>query len=71
MSLTAKLQLKDGQGIAVLNAPDGFELDAPSGEHAVLLFLRTREELEALGEPCFEAAREDRLAWLAYPKGPA
>ena len=68
MSLTTKLQLKDGQGVAVLNPPPGFELDAPAGEDAVLLFLRSRDELERIGEPLFDAARADRLAWLAYPK---
>jgi hypothetical protein len=69
VSLTAKLQLGDGQGVAVLNAPPGFELDAPAGADALLLFVRNRDELETNGEPVFSAARQDRLAWLAYPKG--
>jgi hypothetical protein len=34
----------------------------------VLLFARNRLGLETLGEPFFHAARDDRLAWLAYPK---
>ena len=66
MSLATKLQLKPGQVIAVMNAPAGFELDAPAAEDALLLFVRDSSEL---GEPLFEAARGDRLAWLAYPKG--
>ena len=68
MSLTAKLQLKAGQTMALVNPPSGFELDAPAGEDAILLFVRNRDELERLGEPFFQAARDDRLAWVAYPK---
>ena len=49
VSLTAKLQLKEGQGVAVLNPPPGFELDASPGEDAVLLFVGSRGELERLG----------------------
>ena len=70
MSTTAKLQIKD-QKVALLNAPPSFDLDVPASEHpddAVLLFVRNRAELETLGEPFFHAVRDDRLAWLAYPK---
>jgi hypothetical protein len=71
MSLAAKLQIKEGQTMALINPPSGFLLDAPIAddrEDAVLLFVRNRDELETLGEPFFRAARDDRLAWLAYPK---
>jgi len=71
MSLAAKLQIKAGQTIALINPPSGFVLDAPIADDrddAVLLFVRNRAELETLGEPFFRAARDDRLAWLAYPK---
>lgn len=71
MSLTAKLQIKAGQTVALMNPPPGFELDAsPAADRgdAVLLFVRNRDELETLGESFFRAARDDRLAWLAYPK---
>jgi hypothetical protein len=70
VSLTTKLQLKAGHTVALINPPSGFRLDAPTAEHrndAVLLFVRVREELETPGESFFRAAREDRLAWLAYP----
>ena len=72
VSLSAKLQLIEGRPLTLVNPPSGFELDAPLGEDAegaVLLFVRSHEELEAHGEPFLRAAREDRLAWLAYPKG--
>jgi hypothetical protein len=71
VSLTAKLQLEAGHTVAVVNPPSGFRLDARTAEHredAVLLFVRDGQELETLGEPFFRAARDDRLAWLAYPK---
>ena len=71
MSLSAKLQIKAGQTVALVNPPSGFQLDAPTAEDrddAVLLFVRDRDELETLGEAFFRAARDDRLAWLAYPK---
>jgi hypothetical protein len=71
MSLTAKLQIKQGQTVSVINPPSGVDLDVPTvedSEDTVLLFVRNRDELDALGEPFFRAAREDRLAWLAYPK---
>ena len=70
MSTRAKLQIRD-QKVAVLNPPSGFDLDVPTSDQpddAVLLFVRNRAELETLGEPFFRAARDDRLAWLAYPK---
>ncbi|MDQ1531909.1 MAG: hypothetical protein QOE37_2014 [Microbacteriaceae bacterium] len=71
MDLVGKLQVKPGTAVAVLNAPPGLELagvergdaDAP----AVLEFVTMRAELEQAG-PAVEAAREDRLAWIAYPK---
>jgi hypothetical protein len=69
--LSAKLQIKEGQTVVVLNPPTGFELDAQVTEgaaDAILVFVRNHAELEALGAPLFDAAREDRLAWLAYPK---
>jgi len=69
VSLAAKLQLREGQGVAVLNAPAGFAPDSPPGEDGLLLFVLSRDELETSGESLFAAARNDRLAWLAYPKG--
>jgi hypothetical protein len=71
VSLTAKLQIKQGQTVSVINPPSGVDLDVPTvedSEDTALLFVRNRDELDALGEPFFRAAREDRLAWLAYPK---
>lgn len=73
MSLATKLQLKQGQRVYVGNAPGGLDLgvattDDPA-EDAVLVFVRDARELETLGDDLVRAAAEDRLAWIAYPKG--
>lgn len=72
MALALKLQLKEGQGVHVVNAPGDVVLDLPPADDpsssALLLFARDRGELEAEGAPFVAAAREDRLAWVAYPK---
>lgn len=73
MELTRKLQIKEGQEIRVIGDPTELSLDLPNTERtdedAILLFVRDRGELEAQGQPFVEAARSDKLAWLAYPKG--
>jgi hypothetical protein len=70
MDLAAKLQLKGK--VRVLNAPAGLDLDLPTTDdakaEAVLLFVATAKELKAKGKPAIEAARADKLAWIAYPK---
>jgi hypothetical protein len=72
MDLAAKLQLKDRR-IALLNAPTGFAVDAPTAKvakpgDAVLLFAATKAELHRLKGPVVAAALRDDLAWIAYPK---
>ena len=75
MAVADKLQLKPGQQVAVLHAPDGFDLgsahdaaDDPAGADALVLFVTRRSELEERGGPLVAAARRDALAWVAYPK---
>lgn len=67
-----KLQIKD-QAVRVIGAPAGFSLDARQtdapGAGAVIVFVHDRAELDAAAAPVLEAARADRLAWIAYPKG--
>ena len=68
MDLAAKLQLKPPARIEVINAP--MPLDLPAGEgEAVLVFVETTAEVETAAGPAIEAARADRVAWIAYPKG--
>jgi hypothetical protein len=76
VDLVAKLQIKPGTHVAVVAAPaDGPDLSGlgppaePAVAGAVLAFARTSAELTTAAEPAIQAARDDRLAWIAYPKG--
>lgn len=75
MDLTAKLQIRPGQRVAVI-APPG---DAPpiggsdpavspAEADAVIAFARSSGELGTIAAPAIEAAQRDTLAWIAYPK---
>jgi hypothetical protein len=71
-SLARKLQLGAGERVRLVNAPKGFTLDAPAGSArttgAVVVFVRSKAELEERVAPAIEAALEDRVSWVAYPK---
>ena len=76
MNVTAKLQIKPGQRVAVLAAcdvpavttADANPPDDPGAADAVVAFARNKAELGTVAVPAVEAARQDRLAWVAYPK---
>jgi hypothetical protein len=77
MDVTAKLQIKPGQSVAALAGADGVPRvvspDAnppadPGTADAVVAFARNQAELSSVAAPAVEAARQDRLAWIAYPK---
>jgi hypothetical protein len=76
MNVTAKLQIKPGQRVAVLAAcdvPAVVTAEAnPPGEpgaaDAVVAFARNKAELGTVAAPVVAAARQDRLDWVAYPK---
>lgn len=76
MELAAKLQIKPGTRVAVVGQPaDGPDLadlgppaSDPATAGAVVAFARLRADLAGIAGPAIEAAREDRLAWIAYPK---
>jgi hypothetical protein len=78
MDVSAKLQVKPGQRMAILTA-DGADVPSvlagdadrartPAEADAVLAFVRNRAELDTVALPAIEAARDDKLAWIAYPK---
>jgi hypothetical protein len=78
-TLAKKLQLRPGQAVRVLHAPEGLDLDAlaaaapgeAAGEApapATLVFVTTFAEAEERVAPVVEAALADDLAWVAYPK---
>ncbi len=73
MSLAKKLNLKDGMKVRVLGKPAGVDLDdlaatASAKAEAILVFVKTLAELDSKGAPLVEAAKQDRIAWAAYPK---
>lgn len=54
----------------VVGKPTGVSLGMTSvakGE-AVIVFARNLAEVDAKAGPAVEAAKEDRIAWVAYPK---
>jgi hypothetical protein len=76
MDVTAKLQIKPGQRVAALAAdsdvPSVVTEANPSADpgaaDAVVAFARNQAELDSVAAPAIEAARLDKLAWIAYPK---
>ena len=77
MDLARKLQIKPGDSIALIGVPPDIELEmsediAPVADahaaDAVLAFAHVSADLDAVAAPALAAAREDRLAWIAYPK---
>ncbi len=76
MTLSGKLQIKPGHTVVVLSPPDDVELgldlgSSPASEaDALLVFVRSAADLDTEEVAhVLEAARQDRLAWVAYPKG--
>jgi len=72
----AKLQIKPGQRVATVAgpgeipavAPAGAQTASPDAADVVVAFVRTRAELDTVAAPALDAARRDKLAWIAYPK---
>src|SRR5689334_22197856 len=66
--------------VVVIDQPSGVDLDVPAEclvtsdpadaarADAVLSFVVRRDDLDVKAGPAIDAAREDRLAWIAYPK---
>ena len=77
MATWQKLQIKPGQPLAVLGLPGDVDLALPDDvtvvtnaatADVVLAFVTSSAELKG-ARPAIDAARADRLAWIAYPKG--
>jgi hypothetical protein len=70
--LDKKLQLKDGQTIALVGGPKDLELAAQKAAlgkaDAVLVFAADRAQLQRHIEDLKRAVTGDRLTWVAYPK---
>lgn len=75
MDVARKLQIKPGGSVAVVDMPPGVKVDlggspvAPPAEaDAVLAFVVQSAQLAGSARVAIEAAQQDRLAWIAYPK---
>ncbi len=73
--LDAKLQIKSGKTVALVDAPFEPPIEAPRAEpdaaDAVLVFAKDQAALDARADLLREAARRGALAWAAYPKAKA
>jgi len=80
VDVARKLQVPAAATVVVLGRPDGVDLGIPddcvvvsdpasaADAQAVIGFLVHAADLETVAGPALAAAREDRLAWVAYPK---
>jgi hypothetical protein len=71
--LTKKLNLAKGTKLRVVGKPKAVDLGdvevtSAASAPAVLGFVTRLADVDAACAPVIEAAREDRLAWAAYPK---
>jgi hypothetical protein len=78
MDISAKLQIKPGQSVAAVGAPADVPplADAaanpaagPDQADVVVAFVRLAQEIDTVAACAISAARLDKLAWVAYPKG--
>jgi hypothetical protein len=77
MDLSGKLQLKPGQSVAIVNAPEDAALeladhpvaDRPNDADAVIVYCTNQAQLEELRDTYVAPASRDALTWVAYPKG--
>jgi len=72
MDLSKKLQIPAGTPVYLVNSPPGFDfgvqMSKKDASAAVLVFAANSKQLMADGKPAIDAAKEDRLSWIAYPK---
>src|ERR1044071_5460059 len=71
-ALASKLNLKPGMKVRVVGKPSDVNLAGVSTgsarAEAVIVFVKTLAEVASRAGPAIDAAKEDRIAWLAYPK---
>lgn len=73
MSLAKKLNLKDGMKVRVVGKPAGVDLGdvvttTSAKAEGLLVFVKNLAEVDAKCVPLIEAAKADRITWVAYPK---
>ena len=78
-ALAKKMKLKPNAKAAVINAPENY-VDALQHDTAlsptlrgkfdwIQIFVRTKEELEALAPKAAKALRAESMLWISFPKG--
>ena len=73
MDLVKKMQIPEGVNVFIVNRPRSLKLDLPmskkdSEDAAILVFAINSNELEKYCKPATEAAKNDQISWIAYPK---
>ena len=80
MTVARKMQIPAASTVVVLGLPADVDLEIPGDclvvsdpsdaaqATAVVSFVVRADDLGAVAGPAIAAAREDRLAWIAYPK---
>lgn len=77
MDLANKLQVRPRSTVAILGIPDNVGLElaenaystaVPASADTVIAFAIDSAALDSVAAPAIAAAREDRLAWITYPK---
>jgi hypothetical protein len=71
-SLAAKLNLRPGMKVRVVGKPSDLNLaglaTGSARAEAVIVFVKSLAEVASRAGPAVDAAKEDRIAWIAYPK---
>jgi hypothetical protein len=75
-TLAQKFQLKNSQGLMLVNPPPGYDrflvsegIATAERADAVLIFTNSLAEVEQIVPPAFKSVPADALVWVAYPKG--
>jgi hypothetical protein len=80
VTVARKLQIPAASTVVVLGLPSGVDLEIPDDcpvvsdpsdaaeAAAVVCFIAQSEQIDGVADPAILAARDDRLAWIAYPK---
>jgi len=71
--LAKKLNLKDGMKVRVVGKPADVNLgdvaiSTSAKADGVIVFVKTLAEVNAKCAPAVQAAKEDRISWIIYPK---
>jgi hypothetical protein len=80
VTVARKLQIRPASTVVVIGLPGDLDLEIPDDcvvlsdpaeaaeASAVISFVVRADDLDDVAGPAFLAARDDRLAWIAYPK---